>query len=68
MTARVSVRKMGTRMGRPHYGAECRTCGSVLAVAHLSRDAAQELGREHKVNGCRITLRWAAAANGAPRP
>jgi hypothetical protein len=59
MAARISVRKMGTRAGQPHYGAECATCGSVLAVAHLSRDAARALGDQHKINGCQPTLRWA---------
>jgi hypothetical protein len=58
--ARISVRKMGTRAGQPHYGAECVTCGSVLAVAHLSREAAKQRGEEHKQQGCSITLRWAA--------
>jgi hypothetical protein len=57
--ARISVRKMGTRRGLPHYGAECVTCGSVLAAAHLSREAAKALGEQHKAAGCSINLRWA---------
>lgn len=59
MAARISVRKMGTRAGQPHYGATCTTCGSVLAVAHLSREAAKARGEEHKRTGCQPTLRWA---------
>jgi hypothetical protein len=67
MAAKISVRKMGTRQGQPHYGAECQTCGSVLAVAHLSRDAAKALGAEHRKTGCQPTLRFAhnAARDGA---
>lgn len=42
-----SVRKMGTRMGQPHYGAECALCRRVLAVAHLSKDAATRLATNH---------------------
>jgi hypothetical protein len=56
--ARISVRKAGTRMGQPHYGATCQTCGAVLAVAHLSREAATERGAEHRASGCQVTLRW----------
>lgn len=49
----VSVRKMGTRAGRPHYGVECRACRNnygmpaVLAVAHLSKEAADALAASH---------------------
>lgn len=49
----VSVRKAGMRRGEPHYSVECRACRgnygkpTVLAVAHLSRDAANGLARAH---------------------
>lgn len=67
MAAHISVRKMGTRRGMPHYGAECITCGTVLAVAHLTRDEAKARGAEHKAAGCQPTLRWASnAAHNAP--
>lgn len=42
-----SVRKMGTRAGAPHYGAECDVCRRVLAVAHLSKDGATQLAVSH---------------------
>ena len=56
--AKISVRKMGTRQGQPHYGSECVTCGTVLAIGHMTKDAARELGEGHKRSGCRMTLRW----------
>lgn len=55
---RISVRKMGTRAGQPHYGAQCVTCGSVLVVAHVTREVAVEAGEEHKRAGCAHTLRY----------
>lgn len=55
---RISVRKMGTRMGQPHYGAECLTCGTVLIVAHATREAGKEAGEAHKREGCRHTARY----------
>ena len=58
MAAKISVRKMGTRQGQPHYGATCVTCGSVIVVAYASKDEANELGEAHKRNGCAVTLRW----------
>lgn len=58
--ARISVRKMGTWRGVPHYGAECVTCGTVLIVAHASRASALMAGDAHKANGCRATLRYYA--------
>jgi hypothetical protein len=61
MAARIRVAKMGTRAGRPHYGSECLSCGSVLAVAHLDRDAAKALGEQHKARGCALTLRSVTA-------
>lgn len=44
-----SVRKMGTRAGQPHYGADCNLCSPqrVLVVAHLSKEAATEIAKEH---------------------
>lgn len=42
-----SVRKMGTRRGMPHYGAECNLCRRVLAVAHLTKDAATSIAKTH---------------------
>lgn len=56
--ARVSIRKMGTRAGKPHYGAQCVTCGAVLAVAYLSREACERLADDHRRQGCNVTLRW----------
>jgi hypothetical protein len=56
--ARVSVRKMGTRAGQPHYGAECTTCGRVLVVAHATRDAAKAEGEAHKLAGCAHNARY----------
>jgi hypothetical protein len=55
----ISVRKMGTRAGLPHYGVECRACRanygmpSVLRVADLSKEAADRLAIEHAAKyGC----------------
>lgn len=42
-----SVRKMGTRAGLSHYGAECVLCRRVLVVAHLSKDAATAIAVRH---------------------
>jgi hypothetical protein len=42
-----SVRKMGTRRGEPHYGAECVICRRVLAVAHMTKDGATGLAKSH---------------------
>lgn len=42
-----SVRKMGTRMGQPHYGAECLLCRSVLIVAHATKQAAMVKATTH---------------------
>lgn len=47
MAAKISVRKMGTRRGMPHYGAECNVCHRVLAVAHLTKEAATAIGKNH---------------------
>lgn len=47
MSKPYSVRKMGTRRGVPHYGADCNLCRSVLAVAYLSRDAAIAIAKAH---------------------
>lgn len=59
MTRVISVRKMGTRAGQPHYGVECRVCranygkATVLVVAHLSKEAARELAAAHVAKyGC----------------
>lgn len=62
-TVRTSVRKMGTRGGRPHYGAECMTCGTVLAVAHLDKGEAQRVAAQHKIDGCRHSLRYYAGVS-----
>lgn len=45
----LSIRKAGTRQGRPHYGVECNRCAPPypLAIGHLTREAAEQLGREH---------------------
>lgn len=42
-----SVRKAGMTRGQPHYGAECRVCDSVLAIGHLTKEAATSRAREH---------------------
>lgn len=42
-----SVRKMGTRMGRPHYSAECNLCRRVLAHAHMGKEDATDLCKQH---------------------
>jgi len=55
---KISVRKMGTRFGEPHYGSECVTCGTVLVAAHASRDTAKRAGEVHKAAGCRHTHRY----------
>lgn len=55
---RVSIRKMGTARGVPHYGAECVTCGTVLVVAHASREECERARDAHKREGCRHTLRY----------
>ncbi len=60
MTAKISIRKMGTRLGQPHYGAECVTCGTVLVVAHVGREYAQELGKQHREQGC---VGWGSRAH-----
>lgn len=44
---KAGVRKAGTRMGQPHYSAECLTCRSVLAIGHLSKAAAQQRVAQH---------------------
>lgn len=47
------IRKMGTRNGQPHYGVDCKCCPqtygreNVIAVGHLSRDAAESLAKSH---------------------
>lgn len=61
MAAKISVRKMGTRRGEPHYGATCQTCGTVLVVAHASKDTARAAGEAHKITGCAFTLQWATS-------
>lgn len=43
-----SVRKAGTRRGMPHYSVECNLCTRVLAIAHLSKEAAEKLGSDHR--------------------
>ena len=42
-----SVRKAGTRLGQPHYSAECLRCRTVLAIGHLSKEAATRLAQGH---------------------
>ena len=42
-----SVRKAGRSRGRPHYGAECHVCRSVLAIGHMSKEAATERAQVH---------------------
>lgn len=50
---RISIRKMGTRAGQPHYSVECLGCPSnygkatVIAVAHLSKDGAKSVAAAH---------------------
>jgi hypothetical protein len=62
--SRISIRKMGTRLGRPHYGVSCIGCPAlfgkenILAVAHLDKDTAQELGRQHVNNNHGDTKTW----------
>ena len=47
MSKPYSVRKMGTRRGMPHYGADCNVCRTVLAVAHLSKEGATAVAKAH---------------------
>lgn len=63
MAARVSIRKMGTRAGRPHYGAECMTCHTVLIPFGRDREVCVAAREEHKKNGCTPTLAWATNAH-----
>ena len=55
----ISIRKMGTRRGEPHYGVECRACrgnygkSTVVAVAHLDKPSAVALAEHHLAkHGC----------------
>lgn len=54
---RISIRKMGTRAGNPHYGVECISCpghygmNSILAVAHLSKEGAEIVAAAHRASG-----------------
>jgi hypothetical protein len=59
MAARVSIRKMGTRQGHPHYGATCETCGTVLVAAHATRETCVTARETHRRDGCAVTLRAA---------
>lgn len=50
---RVSIRKMGTRGGQPHYGVICLGCplrfgrDNVLAIGYLSREGAELAKQAH---------------------
>lgn len=65
---RVSIRKMGTRAGRPHYGVECISCpghygmNSILAVAHLSKDGALAVKAAHLASGHGTSVEHAGGA------
>ena len=57
----ISIRKMGTRRGEPHYGVDCRACRgnygkpSVLRVGDLSKAAATALAGAHLAkHGCSL--------------
>jgi hypothetical protein len=53
MSAKISIRKMGTRRGQAHYGLTCLGCPAtygrenILRVAYMSREGAQAMGAEH---------------------
>jgi hypothetical protein len=47
-----TIRKMGTRRGKPHYGAGCMLCphtgrGHILRIGYLTKAGAEALIREH---------------------
>lgn len=57
---RYSIRKMGTRQGQPHYGAECYHQHGrpvILAINHMSKAGAQSLVRSHFKNVHGIDLK-----------
>lgn len=53
MTKPYSIRKMGTRRGQPHYGADCKLCGlagHVLSIGYLTKPAAENVVRAHMLS------------------
>ena len=57
-TVKVSIRKMGTRKGQPHCGAECTTCSAILIPFGASRDECVSAREAHKREGCRHSARY----------
>lgn len=54
----ISIRKAGTRLGKPHYTVECRACRSnygkpTILASYKSKETADRLAIEHTTQyGC----------------